>query len=88
MKIKNINCQRESLTLPINGKDETWDYLTIYDEKGNILKQSGHHHPEGTIRLEYNELIFVAPSISKDRGEEYIYITVKSLKDYVNKGTN
>lgn len=88
MKIRNIQCKRESLTLPINGKDENWDYLTIYDEKDNVLMRSGHHHFEGTIRMTYNDLVFMAPPLSKEYGEEYIYITVKSLKDYVNQKTN
>ncbi len=52
--------KRESLTLPINGKDETWDYLTLYDKDGNIVLRSGNYHPEADIRLIWEDMEFVA----------------------------
>jgi len=55
---------RENLTLPNEDREgspeESWDHLTIYDDKGRVLKRSTRHHPEGEIRLEFEGIEFVA----------------------------
>jgi hypothetical protein len=85
MKINNIFLKRESLTLPINGNDETWDYLTMYDENNNIIKRSNHVHPETDVFLEYEGLEFGASPSALKNGEDNIFITVSSLKKFINK---
>lgn len=65
---------RERLTLPINGKDEVWDYLTLYDASNNIVLRSEHSHSEGEIRLLWEGLMFVSPGNSKE-----IFVTFDSI---------
>jgi hypothetical protein len=81
MLITNINAVRESLVRPIgeDGNQEQWAYLTLYDQNNNIIAQSNHSHPEGTITLNYNGIEFVSIP-----GNE-IMITLKSLIDFVKQ---
>lgn len=76
-QITNITAKRESITLPINGNEETWTYLTLYDQDDEVVVRSGHYHPEGDIHLEYEGLVFVS---LKNRE---VYVTFESLKTVV-----
>lgn len=83
MQMSNLVFKRESLTLPVNGNDETWDYLTIYNLKGEIVTRSSHAHPEHIIHIKYDGFEIVAPPQSREDEEESIYITIASIKDQI-----
>jgi hypothetical protein len=76
-QITNITARRESITLPINNNEETWTYLSLYDQDDELVVRSGHHHPEGNIHLEYNGLVFVSLN------NHEVYVTFESLKTVV-----
>lgn len=77
--LHGINVKREELLLPVNGNMESWDYLTVYDNQNNVLARSTQHHPEGTIRLEYKGLQFMATTLARNYGEDQIFIQLKSV---------
>lgn len=85
MKVNDINFRRESLLLPVNGNDETWDYLTLYNEKNEVIVRSKHYHPEGTIHINYEGFNIIAPPLAKTEGENSIYITIASIKEQIKK---
>lgn len=78
--IKSHTFKREALTLPINGKEENWDYLTIYDKDGKIVARSQRHHFEGTIFLIYEGLTFMCEPLAKNYGENQIFVSIESIK--------
>lgn len=86
MKILNILCKRESLTLPIDDVDETHDYLTIYNQDGEIVARSEPFDGDEDTDLEYDGYIFMAPPVAIEDGEYMIYITVQSIKNKMSNG--
>lgn len=67
------NIKRESLTLPSNGNEETWDYITLYNNDDEVISRSKHHHPEDIIYHEYDDIVYVS---GKDKE---IMVTYNSL---------
>jgi hypothetical protein len=77
----SIIAKREELTLPINGKDEMWTYLTIYDEDGNVLSRSERSHPEGDIIHKYDGLTYFCM-----RGYNgSVFVTLDSINNKFSK---
>jgi len=85
MQMSNLIFKRENLVLPINGKEEGWDYLTIYNTKGDVVARSGHAHPEHIIHMKHEGFEIVAPPQSREDEEESIYITIASIKDQIHE---
>jgi len=72
--------KREDLRLPIDGRPQQWNYLSIYDKHNNLLKRSEPHHFEtDIIYMEYDGIIYCG----KRSGQ--ILIDYKSL---INKFDN
>ena len=70
-----INAKRESLITEIEGKECTFDYLTIYDDEPNglFLARSDSHTKDMKIFLEYDGLTYMADI------DGTVYITLSSL---------
>ena len=81
LHITNITAKRESLKMLINGVDD-WNYLTLYDQNNDVIIRSIHHAPEEDIELEYEGLIFFAPSKSI-YDSNHISINFNSLKKFI-----
>ena len=82
LHITNITAKRESLKMLINGVDEAWNYLTLYDQNNDVIIRSIHHAPEEDIELEYEGLIFFAPAKSI-YDSNHISINFNSLKKFI-----
>lgn len=84
LNITNIIAKRESLSLPDIevGHNTTWDYLTLYNQDGEVIIRSDRHHPEGDITLQYEGLIFFATPYTKSN-PDYISISFNSLKKFI-----
>lgn len=81
MKINNLIFKRESLTLPINHREEQWDYLTIYNEEREIIARSLPTHPENVVRLKYDGFDIIALPSARETGEHQILISISSIKN-------
>lgn len=69
-----FNIKRESLTLPVKNKEETWDYLSLYNNKGELVSRSTGVNNEQTIRHVYDGLTYVSSGFNDE-----ILITYNSL---------
>jgi hypothetical protein len=80
MKAQNINFRRETFT-----EDDTKDVLNLYDEYGNIVVSSDAIPSEQTISLVHDGFVIVASPESKEKGEDFVFITVSSIKNNIRQ---
>ena len=80
MKAQNINFRRETFT-----EDDTKDVLNLYDEYGNIVVSSDATPSEQTISLVHDGFVIVASPESKEKGEDFVFITVSSIKNNIRQ---
>lgn len=78
----SIFAKREELTLfnEDSKHNETWSYISIYDENGKLLSRSKANHPEGHKRHEYDGLVYINIGHSDE-----VLVTFNSLKDKFSK---
>jgi len=69
-----FDIKRESFTLPVNGIEETWVYLSLYDNKGELVSRSTGVNNEQTIRHVYDGLTYVSNGFNDE-----VLITYDSL---------
>lgn len=77
---KDIFPKREHLVVKNEeGKEFQWDFLTLYDEAGQIIIRSKQGTIIDTLTVEYNNLLFVCMPNSD------VFVTFDSLKEAINK---
>lgn len=80
MNAKNITFKRETFS-----DDDTKDVLNLYDEHGNIIVSSDAIPAEETISLVHEGFVIVAPPESKEKGEDYVFVTMSSIKKNIRQ---
>ena len=75
MKIGTIHAKRVAL--------EDKSALFLYDENNKELAKGDITHPNNFATCSYKDLVFVASPFAIQMGEQEIFVTLSSLKNFV-----
>jgi len=80
MKAQNIIFKREP-----HADDASKDVLNLYDESNNVVATSDATNSDETISMEHEGFIFVATPEAKEKGEDYVFVTMSSIKKNIRQ---